>query len=181
MNDLSTTVQQLDRSCLATLFELSKDTDLRSPDALHEALEHLLAAPIENVLNQLPRELADKLRQRSTTTGVVLSARQTGVNTFGELFQHPHPPIELLKFAKDLGKATVVQPQTVWPREACEMLYYASYAAALVRGHGRIGNLGKADLLGGFRQLAARNWAMKEIRVLLEKAAQQLSANHAPL
>jgi len=176
MNDLNTTVSRLNSSGLATLFELGRDTDLRSPEALQEALEHLLSVPIENALNQLPRELADKLRRRSAALEVVSRARKAGINTFGDLFKHPHPPVEMLKFAKEFGKAAIGHGKTIWPRGACEVLYYASYAAALVCWRDRIGTLSNTDLKNGFRKLASRPWVTKEMKVLLEKAGARLSA-----
>ena len=175
MNDLKTAVQRCDSSSLATMFDLGRDTDLRSPETMQEALEHLLSLPIENALNQLPRELADNLRRRSTSLKVGSNAGQSRINTFGELFNHPHPPIEMLKFAKEFGKDTIVHKKTVWPGKVCEVLYYASYAAALVRCRERIGSLSNIDLKNGFRKLASRPWITNELRELFAKAGAQLA------
>ena len=174
MDDLKTTVSKHDSSSLAKLFELGRDTDVRSPEATREALEHLLSLPMENALNQLPRELADKLRQRSLELEVASNAGKAGINTFGKLLTHPQPPLEMLQFAKDFAKAAISHGRTIWPRNVCEVLNYASYAAAQVCWGDRLGTLSTADLRAGFQKLGSRVWITKEMKVLFEQAAGQL-------
>ncbi len=175
MNDFRATVSKLDTASLVKLFELGRDTDLRSPEATQEALEHLLSLPIEYALNQLPRELAEKLRRRAVALDVASRAGKAGINTFGELLTHSHPPLEMLKFAKDFAKAAIANGKTIWPRSVCDVLNYASYAAALLRRGDRIGTLTEADLRTGFQKLAARPWVTTEMKVLFEQAVGQLA------
>ena len=175
MGDFKTTVSRLDTASLAKLFELGRDTDVRSPEASQEALEHLLSLPIQYALNQLPRELAERLRLQAVALDVASSAGKAGINTLGELLTHSQPPLEMLKFAKDFAKAAISHGKTIWPRSVCDALNYASYAAALVCWGERIGTLSDAELKSGFQKLASRTWVTKEMKGLFEQAAGQLS------
>jgi DNA-directed RNA polymerase specialized sigma24 family protein len=175
MNDLKPTVSSLNSSALATLFHLGRQTNPRSPEALQESLDHLLTIPFENAVNQLPMELAKRLRQHAASLGLVKHAPETGISTFGDLLRHPQPPIEMLKFAKEFGKAAIVHGKTEWPKRVCEVLYYGSYAAGLARRGKQIGKLSKSDLQEGLTKIAGRAWIGREIRILCEQAAAQLT------
>lgn len=177
MNDWKTAVQKRNGSTLGALCEWGTDSDLKTPEAKRESLEHLLSIPIENALNQLPRKLGHELRGLSRRLAVTASALGTGINTFGDLLAYSHPPLAMLKFAKEFGKAAIGHGGTIWPRATCEVLYYASYAAALLRWNTRIGRLTKADLLEGFQKLASRPWLNTELRELFENARAHLLKN----
>lgn len=172
----SNSIATTQHSSVAFLLGLESETDQRSPEAKQEALEHLISIPIEIGLNRLPSALGDKLRRRGAELEVVSRARETGINTFGDLLNHRHPPIEMLKFAKEFGKAIVHSGKTVWPVEVGQALNYAAYAAAFVCWRERLGTLSKADLEKGFRKLAARDWIPPNLRELFTKAAGKLSA-----
>src|SRR6516164_939463 len=104
MNELTKTVSMLSTSSLAALLELSRDTADDSSEAKQESLEHLLTTPVERAVNQLPRELADRLRPRARRFQLPSHIRKSGVRTFGELLRHPQPSLEMLRFAKDFVK-----------------------------------------------------------------------------
>jgi hypothetical protein len=176
MDDLTETVSRLTSLGLAALFELGTDTDTQSPHARQESLDHLLSIPIERAVNQLPRALAGRLRRQAKELQIARRLRESGLRTFGEMLRHPRPDLEMLKFAKDFGKAVAIHEQTAWPRRVGEVLNYAAYAAALVRLREQVGKLTDADLEKGFQQLASRSWISGEIKDLFGQARAKLAA-----
>ena len=175
MKDLSTAIKTCNNSSLASLFEIGRSMDTSSTDANDESLEHLLSIPIECVLNQFPQGLADRLRHSSKQLHLAEPAQDSKINTFGELFCHPHPPHNLLKFAKEVGKEIVNHGRTVWPVRVGEVLYYAAYAAALIRQQGLVGELSNAALEKSFTKLVAREWVGEEMNKLFQDARRQLA------
>src|SRR5690242_14754368 len=136
MNNPIDQILETSRTRLANLFALGSASVESTPDELRETLDHLLGIPFETALSQLPPDLAAKLREFGAKLEVHTAAELAHVSTLGELFQHPEPPIPVLKFAKEFGKAIQTHGATVWPAQVGAVVYYSSLGVALVR-HGK--------------------------------------------
>jgi hypothetical protein len=180
MNELRVTDLKLNDHALATLFQLGADTRRPSAAMLQGALEHLMSAPIERAVNQLPRAAANRLRREQTRLRPGSAARKLRLNTFGELLRHPAPPPELLELAKEFGKAIVHHQPAAWPKPVGEVLYYGAYAAAVVRGKPRPGSLNEQDLKAAFPKLRARQWIGSEQQGLFRAAEETLAHRQSP-
>ena len=89
--------------------------------------------------------LHHQLAQRLTSLGpeVTESCARIGESqggppllTLGDLYQHPRPPIELLRTVKKFGRKWTRKPGTKLPGEVASVLYFGCIAVALVR-HGK--------------------------------------------
>ena len=174
MNELTTAMSRIDNSSAATLFELSESVERQSPEALQESLQHLLTIPIQSALNQLPRERVERLREQGVESEAFSQSQKQGICSFGELLRYSQPPLEMLRFAKDFGKAIVHSKGAVWPSQVGEVLNYAAYAVALVCCRERLGTLSEAQLKKGFQKAAARTWVPAEIAQLFGRALDRL-------
>lgn len=92
------------------------------------------------------------------------------IRTFGDLFQHPHPPLELLIRVKQFAKSSRASSGASLPAEIASFLYYAAIAAALVRLGTKITKLTDDALAQGFRSLLTRDWLDDANRTLLTEA-----------
>jgi hypothetical protein len=95
--------------------------------------------------------------------------------TFGELFQHERPPLELLRLAKDFAKAAQANPGSAIPKEVAWVLYYLSIATALVRLRQRITHLSDVELRQGFDWVLAQSWVADPSRALAEAGRMTLA------
>jgi hypothetical protein len=93
------------------------------------------------------------------------------IRTFGDLFRHPRPPLELLIRVKQFAKSAHADPNATLPPEIASFLYYGAIAAALVRLGTRITTLPDDALAQGFRTLSPRDWLDDANRTLLIDAA----------
>ena len=98
------------------------------------------------------------------------------IRTFGELFQHPRPPLELLIRVKQFAKSSRANPDAPLPAEIASFLYYAAIAAALTRLGTRITQLPDTTLAQGFRSISSRDWLDDVSRMLLSDAARLIDA-----
>jgi len=91
--------------------------------------------------------------------------------TFGELFAHPHPPLELLDLAKEFGKSLRRDPVGGVPAEVATVVYYASIVAARLRCGRQISDLDEATLRRGIQWALARPWLDEATRALFQAIA----------
>ena len=155
-----------DRRNLATLFDVSaedQDSPLWQTDEFGAILRHQLAAPIRIDLDNLERLAARNINTSAESSGLALKS-------FGDLLEHPHPPIELLGIAKNFAKACRISPRGHIPSDVATVLYFACIAAALTRCWSRITGLSNAELADGFRWTLARPWLDDKTCVLINKA-----------
>ena len=159
---------------LATLFELDGQDGERvwRPDELAAILRHQLAAPVQYDLRSLERGEAGKLKRLAEAEGLLL-------RSFGDLLDHAHPPIELLRMTKDFAKACRQSPTSPLPREIATVLYYAAIAVALLRCGHRITKLSNADLRQGMESMLGHDWLDARMRALFEAALKGLPAMNA--
>ena len=115
------------RRRLERLMELGlKAGEPLRPVELRALWRHQLSSPLQFDLSNLERGAGACLRELSAAEGLLL-------RSLGDLLQHPHPPLELLRFAKDFAKAHEQSPDDLLPAEMARMLYYAAIAAAWAR------------------------------------------------
>lgn len=118
------------------------------PDELAAILRHQLTTPLHVDLAGVGGA-AGQLKQAAEARGLVLKS-------FGDLLQHPQPPVGLLKLMKDFAKACGHSPNSTMPREISSVIYFASIIAAMTRCSRRITRLDNAALL------KAVLWALKQ-------------------
>ena len=161
MSKLSDSIADTDPRQLAALMDPDGER-IWGPDELGAILKHQLAAPLQVDLAGLEHGAAGKVKTLAAAQGLLL-------RSFGDLLRHPHPPIELLRLAKDFAKACRLSPESALPREVATVLYFACIAVALMRCQCRISRLGKAQLREGFEWALKLPWLDAESRRLFRK------------
>lgn len=155
---------------LANVMGLRDDTHrLWTAEELSAIFEHQMRAPVSVDLGAMEPHLAAKLRMLADATGLLLKS-------FADLFQHPQPPIELLKLVKDFAKLNRDRTESLLPNEVATALYYLSIAAGLVRLGHRITALPNTELRRGFAWMLAQPWISGPQRELVEEAQRKLSS-----
>jgi hypothetical protein len=134
-----------------------------SASDLAAILRHQLKAPLRADLSSTNPDAGKTLD--------TVSAATPAPATFGELFAHPHPPLELLELAKEFGKALRRDPAGGVPAEVATVIYYASIVAARLRCGRQISDLDEATLRRGIQWALARPWLDAAIRALFEAGA----------
>ena len=138
------------------------------PDELAAIFRHQMSAPMVVDLGAFDARTALRLRSLSEAQGLVLKS-------FGDLFHHPAPVLELLGLVKDFAKANVDQPESGLPGEIAAALYYTSIAAALVRLNVRITQLPDPALQAGLQQTLEQAWLDEPTKALLIQALAKVS------
>ena len=155
---------------LATGEERAK---LWRPEDLAAMFRHQMSAPVVVDLGGFDASMASRLRTLSEAQGLVLKS-------FGDLFEHPAPPLELLKLVKNFAKANLDHPESGLPDEIATVLYYLSIASALVRLGRRISKLPNAELQSGLRWTAGQAWVDEKHKTLIAEALRKLSNDQEP-
>jgi hypothetical protein len=139
-------------------------------EELAAIFRHQMSAPMVVDLGIFDERTATRLRTLSEAQGLLLKS-------FGDLFHHPAPLIELLEMVKDFAKANVDHPESGLPGEIATALYYTSIAAALVRLDTRITQLSDAHLLAGLRGTLEQTWLDEPTRGLLAQALAKVAGS----
>jgi RNA polymerase sigma-70 factor (ECF subfamily) len=155
--------QRVDVRLLARLMELPA-----APTEPGELLRRLLATPVPLDLSSLDPETGGKVRAWADSEKLVL-------RSFGELFEHPHPLLDLLEFVKDFAKENRTDSESPLPREVATALYYTSIAVALARCGQRITRHDDATLRQGFQWGIDQPWVEESVRALLRAGLQQVA------
>jgi hypothetical protein len=138
-------------------------------DELGAIFRHQMSAPVQFDLGNLEPGLASRLSNLCASEGGL-------VKSFGDLFRHPHPPVELLELVKRFAKASRTHPESPLPHEIATVLYFLSIAAAQVRCGRRITDLDDQALRRGMMWAMEQEWTAGETRSLLKAAITQLEA-----
>jgi hypothetical protein len=134
------------------------------PGELSAVLRHQMAAPLEADVAVLGPGTAERVRALCAAAGGRLE-------TFGDLFHHRAPPLELLVLVKHLAKAARDDPQLLLPKEVAAVLYFAAIAVAETRCGARITRLGEREVRAGVRWALALPWLDPATGALFEGAA----------
>src|ERR1041384_4606177 len=128
-------IYKTDSGNLEALFDLKSDTTgLWRKEELAAIWRHQLAAPLDFDLRS-----GDEESQTQFDTAYRVAHHPP--KTFGELFEHPHPPVDLLKLTKQFGKRHHEAEHSPLPKKLALLIYYVSIVVALVRSRNRITSL----------------------------------------
>ena len=166
----------IDKACperLADVFAIGADSArVWRPEELGAVFRHQMAAPVSVDLGSLDPGVSGKLKTLTDASGLLLKS-------FRDLFQHPAPPVELLRLVKEFAKLNRDQPESLLPPEVASVLYYLSIAAALARWEERISALSDEELQRGFAWAMSQNWVDEPARELLRSARAKLPGGNS--
>jgi hypothetical protein len=137
------------------------------PEELGAVFRHQMVAAVSVDLGSLDPAVVGKLKTLTDASGLLLKS-------FRDLFQHPAPPVELLRLVKEFAKLNRGQPESFLPPDVASVLYYLSIAAALVRWGERISTLSDEALQRGFAWAISQSWVDEPARELLGSASARI-------
>jgi hypothetical protein len=175
--DSSEAVFRSDARQLSKIMNLDEATpDTWSDQDLAAMLRHQLAAPLGSDLSRLELSKSEE-KIRDETLGKAASAQ---VRTFQDLFEHPRPPLALVKWAKDFFKQQAGASASRRPeQEVAYLLYLLSILIPRVRLGSRISKLSDADLRNGMKWAVSRKWLDGQTRKLCIVGQRELQAKAA--
>ncbi len=157
---------EVDSGSWAALFDLEDGQE--SPwheEELASILAHQLKAPLHFELQGLPSGTRRLLRAAGEIGGT-----EARLNTYGDLFRHPEPPLILLILVKRFAKAHQIHPSGVIPPQVTAVLYYGCIALADVRWNRLISSLANDQLIQGLRAVLSYDWVPNELKAVLRLA-----------
>jgi hypothetical protein len=149
------------------LASLIEDDDIGEriwkPSELAAILRHQLTTPLHVDL----AGAAGPLQEAAEARGLVLKS-------FGDLLQHPQPPIALLKLMKDFAKACRMGRRGSMPREIAAVIYFVSIIAAMTRCSRRITTLDDHALSAAVEWALGQPWLDETTRAVFSEGAKFL-------
>ena len=157
-----------DAQSLADMLDLQDGKeDLWASADLEAVLQHQLDAPITVDLIGLDQALSRAGQTPETIKG-------PPIKTFRGLFEHPHPPIELLQVAKQFAKRCRNRPDGPLPDEIATVLYFLSIVVAMLRCGQQITGLDAGGMRHGLDWTLAQSWLDPSMRGILADGRQAL-------
>lgn len=149
-----------DSKSLAKLIDLDpRDEKLWGAGELADVLAHQLRAPLRVDLVGGEGVTAEKWRQCSGE-----------ISSFGALFHHQAPPVELLNQVKQFAKHFLTQTEKgAIPPEVATVLYYAAILTAATRARVRISDLSSPSLKSGIAWILRQTWLDAATRSIFEE------------
>ena len=155
---------------LARILALDEDAgDLWAPEELRAMWQHQMRTPVDIDLGGFNAPGAGPLQSSA-------AMQSFKGKTFSELFADRQPPIEVLKLTKEFAKDTLKQAEEKQLKEIASALYYAAYAAGLLRYQKLIGSMKAEELKPGFSWAVKLSWLDDQTRELIGKARDLLGA-----
>ncbi len=155
-------------SSMARLMETSEDAgSLWSPEELGDILIHQLAAP-------LAQDLKSVGGGRGALEAASLSPPVPPIETFGDLFLHSSPPLELLQLVKRFAKSCRSGRESPLPDEIATILYFVTIVVARLRRGASISGLDDQSLRAGLEWTLAQPWLDEDTRGLLQEGLDSL-------
>jgi len=155
---------------LAQLISLAGDRRASwLPEDLSAMWRHQLRAPLDFDLAETAPDARATIVHLSTAGGAPL-------RTFADLLNHPAPPLELLRFAKDFAKIKRADANAGFPKEIATALYYAVIAAAQLRHNERLTELGPDALRYGLNWTMQLEWLDDQNRSMLGETLRTMPA-----
>ncbi|MEM7391971.1 MAG: hypothetical protein AAF492_06440 [Verrucomicrobiota bacterium] len=155
MNDLDQA--QLNTKLIKTMMHIEEKDGPQWPETdLAELWQHQLTAPLKSELNGVSPE-----------TETVVASLPDDAMTFGDLFQHPEPPIEWLRLVKDFAKIRGTEDEEMIPRDICSALYYTSIRIAETHEYQDFSSLDRNHLAEGIDWLCQQTWLDDRTRAIL--------------
>jgi hypothetical protein len=168
MDKLASSISTVSPDKLASLLDEDSSQRIWSEAELGAILKHQMAIPIAVDLSGQKKAAAQQLIAVCAGQGMLLKS-------YEDLFEHEHPPFELLKIIKDYAKTCLSAKNSPLPSEVASVLYYATIAAAMVRCRRRISTLTDDKLRKGFKWVLTRPWKDKAISKLVKQAMSSLA------
>lgn len=161
------TAHPRDSSVLARLFRLGEDaTEIWDAQELAKVFRHQMNAPLKvDLPGQALREAESAISGRSRGEGPL--------RTFGDLLNHPNPPLNLLQLVKGFAKGAGSRQDAPLSRDIAAVLYLATIAAALVRCKEKITRMDNDAMNDRFQWVLRHEWIDPATRQLFEEAAAQ--------
>ena len=140
---------------------------LWEPEELGAILAHQLAAPLACDLGPLDKEFDQRLERFN-------AAADPPIRTFGDLLDHPCPPVELLELTKRFAKDCRNHPDGPLPDEIATVLYFLSIVAAMTRCGRRITGMDDSSLRYSLSWALKQPWLDEPSRKLIEAGQETL-------
>lgn len=161
---------------LATLMTTASDVGSRGrwrPDELGQILRHQLEAPLLFDLGTSDSQFTDEQEAPGAAAAAGAAAAESDasrVSSFGELFLHSRPPLQLLRLTKRFAKTSDRRAANPLPEEVATVLYYAAIVAALLRHGEHISRVSDETLREGTDWVLQREWVAGPLRGLFMEA-----------
>jgi hypothetical protein len=135
---------------------------------LAEMFDHQLRTPLLKFLRLAPADL-------DLLSSLAPAPEQAALLTFGDVFKHSNPPVQILRLIKDYAKHAGADAENSLPRPLASALYSLAIAAALVRGGHRITAMKNPEITEGLDWIIAQSWIDISMRQLATQALALLS------
>ena len=132
------------------------------PQELGAILEHQWNAPLAADLGGLPPERAQFLTKLCDADRLLLKS-------YGDIFGHPMPPIELLEMVKDYAKRNMAGADKELPEDIAKLLYVLSVVVARVRCGKRITSQEDEAVRKNIEAVLIQPWVTPPISGLLRE------------
>jgi hypothetical protein len=153
-------INQSGADSLAKMMGVGSDpAGLWQTEELGEVLRHQLESPLEFQILGVDQDLVEELRAKW--------ASDPPIETFGQLFNHPDPPIEFLELTKQYAKASRVHSDGPLPEEVAVVLHLLTIVVAMTKCGKRITRLDDQGLGFGLAWALDQAWLDESTRALL--------------
>jgi hypothetical protein len=100
--------------------------------------------------------------------------------SLGDLFSHPHPPLELLDLARRFAKSHAIHPRGTLPRPIALLEYFGSIAVALLRHNRQITSLDRQTLAQALQWFGEQPWVSEPLRTTFRDGLDRLRSEQVP-
>ena len=153
---------------LAKLLDLNdEDSSPWSDEQLTASFEHHLTLPLVDCVAQVSPRLAVDM-------ALMASSDIDPIVTLNDLFEHPAPPISVLRTVKDWATFNIQNKDSDTPPQIAPVIYLSAVTVALLRCNERITQSDDADLEVTLRQALSASWVAKPVRGLFKEALRHL-------
>ncbi len=135
-------------------------------------LAHQLAAPLRLDLLEIDDSAQERL-------ALLREVKTLGIHNLAQLFQHPTPPLELLRLVKDFAKTLRNHAESPLPENVAGVLYFVSVAVARTRWDTRISLMDDQQLRQAIQWILDREWVDRQTKEILLAALSQIPPNTA--
>lgn len=130
------------------------------PQELGAMLEHQWNAPVEPDLEGMPPEQARLLSKLCVADHLVLKS-------YGDIFTHRLPPIELLELIKEYAKRNMAGTDKELPGDIAKLLYVLSVVVAGLRCGKRITSQSDESVRKSIHSVLAQSWITAPVTSIL--------------
>jgi hypothetical protein len=132
------------------------------PEELNAILDHQWRAPLKVDLGGQSEEQAERLK-------LLCGADNLLLKSYGEIFCHRMPPIELLVMIKEFAKRNLAHADAALPREIALTLYVLSIVVAKTRCGRRIGARPNHVMRANIESVLQQPWLTQPVIELLRE------------